>query len=64
MNSNQPSRTNIFEKALLKAIITFVAAPQDQKSPFLLLGRISAVSFSHKPGKEKKPKCTICGAVY
>jgi len=51
MHSNRPSRTNILEKALLKAIIPLIAAPQDQKSPFLLLGRISAVSFSHKPGK-------------
>lgn len=64
MSANRPSRTQIMEKALLKAILPFVASPQEHKSPFLLLGRISAVSFNHKSSKEKKPKCTVCGAVY
>jgi hypothetical protein len=52
------------EKALLKAILPFVAAPQDHKSPFLLLGRVSAITFNQKSNKEKKPKCRVCGAVY
>ena len=45
-----PSRTILLEKAVLKSILPLVAS-QENKSPLLMLGRISAVSFSHKTTK-------------
>lgn len=64
MNSGRVSRVALMEKAVLKGLLPLVAAGQDSKSPLLMLGRVSAVCFSHKTAKERKPKCTVCGTVY
>jgi hypothetical protein len=46
---NRPNRTGVLERAVLKGILPLVAS--QNKSPLLMLARVSAVSFGHKTSK-------------
>jgi hypothetical protein len=56
--------SGVVERAVLESILPYVSGGDTWAEPLLLLGRVSSVIYQNHTGKEKKPKCQTCGAIY
>jgi len=52
------------ERALLKNIASFVVVNKEWAKSLSLLVRVGYVNVNSKQGKEKRPKCPVCGRMY